>query len=70
MKSARESALINRSQVKPSRIDLSREANVVLKKLEMAKAYGSKRKYNNELKKLAEQYPDMADEILKLKMWG
>ena len=69
MKSARESALINRSQARPGRIDLPREANAVLKKLEMAKVYGSKRKYNNELRKLAEQYPDMADEILKLKIW-
>jgi hypothetical protein len=69
MKSARESALINRSQARPNRIDLPREANAVLKKLEIAKAYGSKRKYDNELRKLAEQYPDMADEIFKLRMW-
>ncbi len=69
MKSARESALLNRSQAKPSGVDLPREANEILKRLQTARMYGSKRKYDKELRKLADQYPAMADEILSLKMW-
>lgn len=69
MKSSRESALTNRSSARPTGVELPHDAAVILKRLHMAKAYGSRRKYEKELKSLAEQYPDMADEIFKLKVW-
>ena len=70
MKSGRESALINKSLAKPSGVEMPQEAMLILKKLQLAKAYGSKRKYEKELVKLAQQYPHMSEEIFKLKVWN
>lgn len=68
MKSARESALLNRSAVRPGKVSMPEEANKILVKLERAKSYGSKRKYNKELEKLVTEYPEMTEQIMKL-MW-
>lgn len=70
MRSIRERALSNTINVKPNGVDLPREAMAILKKLQLAKVHGSKRKYEKELVKLAEQYPHMSEEIFKLKVWN
>jgi hypothetical protein len=66
-KSARESALLNRSIVRPGKVSMPKEATKILVRLERAKSYGSKRKYNKELESLAKQYPEMNEEIMKLR---
>lgn len=69
MKSSRESALNTVSSVKPGKVAMPKEALQILDKLQKAKVYGSKRKYNKELQKLADAYPDMAAQIFQLKVW-
>jgi hypothetical protein len=64
MKSSREGALAQRSFTKSSKIDLGPEAASILKNLERARNYGSKRKYNAELNKLAKNHPEFAQTIL------
>ena len=39
----------------------------ILVKLEYAKNFNNKRRYNKELDKLIVEYPEMAEEIMKLK---
>ena len=67
MKSGRESALLNRSAVRPGRVSMPEEATKILVRLERAKSYGSKRKYNKELEKLITEYPDMTEQIMALR---
>ena len=67
MKSARESALLNTSRARPGKVSMPEEATKILVKLERAKAYGSKRKYNKELDKLINEYPEMSEAITKLR---
>ena len=69
MKSSRDKSMLNTSKAKPSGVDLPKEAMDILKKLQAAKVYGSKRKYNKVLQQLADSYPDMASDIFKLKVW-
>lgn len=64
MKSSRASALAQRSFSKPSNINLGPDAAKILKNLERARNYGSKRKYNAELNKLAKDHPEFAETIL------
>jgi hypothetical protein len=64
MKSSRAGALAQRSFTKPTKVDLGPEAASILKNLERARNYGSKRKYNAELKKLAKNHPEFAETIL------
>ncbi len=66
MKSSRAGALAQRSFTKPGKIDLGPEAAGILKNLERARNYGSKRKYNAELNKLAKNHPEFASSILSL----
>lgn len=66
MKSSRAGALAQRSFSKPGNINLGPEAATILKNLERARNYGSKRKYNAELNKLAKNYPEFATSILSL----
>ena len=61
--------MLNTSKAKPSGVDLPKEAMDILKKLQAAKVYGSKKKYDKVLQELAESYPDMAPDIFKLKVW-
>jgi hypothetical protein len=69
MKSSRDKSMLNPSKAKPSGVDLPKEAMDILKKLQAAKVYGSKTKYNKELQKLADSHPEMASDIFKLKVW-
>ena len=55
--------------VRLRRVDLPKEAMDILKRLQAAKVYGSKRKYNKVLQDLADSYPEMASDIFKLKVW-
>lgn len=64
MKSSRAGALAQRSFAKSNKIDLGPEATSILKNLERARNYGSKRKYNAELNKLAKNHPEFAETIL------
>jgi hypothetical protein len=64
MKSSREGALAQKSIAKPGKIDLGPDAARILKNLERARNYGSKRKYNAELKKLVKQHPEFEEMIL------
>jgi hypothetical protein len=66
MKSSRAGALAQRSFAKPGKIDLGPEAASILKNLERARNYGNKRKYNAELKKLANNHPEFSASILSL----
>ena len=66
MKSNREKALSQASTSKPGKINLGPEANKILKRLERARNYNSKRKYNAELSKLSTQYPEFAASIQML----
>jgi hypothetical protein len=66
MKSPRESALAQTSSVRPGHIDLGPEATKILKRLERARNYGAKKKYNAELQKLIKEYPDFHASILAL----
>lgn len=63
MKSSRAGALAQRSFAKPGKVNLGPEAASILKNLERARNYGSKRKYNAELKKLVKNHPDFAESI-------
>ena len=67
MKSGRESALANKTKIKPRNVTLPKEAMKILVKLEYAKNFNNKRRYNKELDKLIVEYPEMAEEIMKLK---
>jgi hypothetical protein len=64
MKSSRAGALAQRSFAKPGKVNLGPEAASILKNLERARNYGSKRKYNAELNKLAKNHPEFAETIL------
>jgi hypothetical protein len=64
VKSSRAGALAQRSFAKPGKVDLGPEAASILKNLERARNYGSKRKYNAELNKLAKNHPEFAETIL------
>jgi len=64
MKSSRAGALAQRSFAKPGKIDLGPQAASILKNLERARNYGSKRKYNAELIKLARNHPEFSESIL------
>ena len=64
MKSSIAGALAQRSFVKPEKVNLGPEAASILKNLERARNYGSKRKYNAELNKLAKNHPEFAETIL------
>jgi len=66
-KSARESAMLSTCKVRPSKVSMPKEATKVLVRLERAKSYGSKRRYNKELERLAISYPEMSEQILQLK---
>ena len=66
MKSSRAGALAQRSFVKPGKVDLGPEAAKILKNLERARNYGSKRKYNAELNKLCKAHPEFSESILSL----
>lgn len=66
MKSNKEKALTQVSTSKPGKINLGPEANKILKRLERARNYNSKRKYNAELSKLSTEYPDFVDMIKTL----
>jgi hypothetical protein len=68
MKSGRESALSNRTRVKPRNVTLPKEAMKILVKLEYAKNYKDKTRYNNILNKLIKEYPKMKDRIMELKL--
>ena len=67
MKSGRESALANKTKIKPRNVTLPKEAMNILVKLEYAKNFNNKRRYNKELDKLIVKYPEMTEEIMKLK---
>lgn len=64
MKSSRAGALSGTKIIKPGSINLGSEAASILKNLERARNYGSKRKYNAELNKLAKNHPEFAESIL------
>lgn len=66
MKSNKEKALSQTSTAKPGRVNLGPEATKILKRLERARNYNSKRKYNAELSKLSTEYPDFVDMIKTL----
>ena len=66
MKSNKEKALSQVSTAKPGRLNLGPEATQILKRLERARNYNSKRKYNAELVKLSTQYPVFVDMIKAL----
>jgi hypothetical protein len=68
MKSGRESALANRTRVRPRNVTLPKEAMKILVKLEYAKNYKDKTRYNNILDRLIKEYPEMSDQILQLKL--
>ena len=66
MKSNREAALTRRDRVKPRNVTMPKEAMKLLVRLEYARNYKDKTRYNNILKKLADQYPEFAESIEKL----
>jgi hypothetical protein len=68
MKSSRQAALAPKGGVRPNKINLGHEAGAILKSLERAKNYNNKRRYNLELRKLSEKYPQYAASILAL-LW-
>ena len=68
MKSGRESALANKTKIKPRNVTLPKEAMKILVKLEYAKNYKDKTRYNNILDRLIKEYPEMAEDIMKLKL--
>lgn len=68
MKSGRESALANKTKIKPRNVTLPKEAMKILVRLEYAKNYKDKKRYNNILDRLMKEYPEMSDQILQLKL--
>ena len=66
MKSNREAALTRRDRVRPRNVTMPREAMKLLVRLEYARNYKDKTRYNNILKKLVDQYPEYAESIEKL----
>jgi len=61
--------MLSASKAKPSGVDLPKEAMDILKRLQAAKVYGSKKKYDKVLQELAKAHPDMSSDIFKLKVW-
>jgi hypothetical protein len=68
MKSGRKSALSRNNKVKARNVTLPKEAMKLLVQLEYAKNYEDKTRYNNILDRLDRAYPDMSEQILKLKL--
>jgi hypothetical protein len=66
MKSNREAALTRRHKVKSRNITMPKEAMKLLVRLEYAKNYKDKTRYNNILNKLNEEYPEFSDSIQAL----
>jgi|LauGreDrversion4_1035100.scaffolds.fasta_scaffold20327_7 hypothetical protein len=66
MKSNREAALTRRDKVKPRNVTMPKEAMKIAVRLETARNYKDKTRYNNILKKLADEYPDYAESIESL----
>jgi hypothetical protein len=66
MKSNREAALTRRDRVKPRNVTMPKKAMKLLVRLEYARNYKDKTRYNNILKKLVDQYPEYAESIEKL----
>ena len=66
MKSNREAALTRRDRVRPRNVTMPREAMKLLVRLEYARNYKDKTRYNNILKKLVDQYPEYTESIEKL----
>jgi hypothetical protein len=67
MKSNRAKATSAHAFPKSNKPDFSREALSILKNLERARNYGSKRKYNKELDRLVAKHPEFKDSILSLR---
>ncbi len=67
MKSNRAKATQQKSFAKSSKPQFDLEAVRFLKNLERARNYGSKRKYNKELEKLAQQHPEFAESITQFR---
>ena len=67
MKSNRQAALSKGAVVKSRNVSMPKEAIKVLINLERARNYGSKRKYNAELNKLAKNHPEFSESILALR---
>ena len=66
MKSNREAALTRRDRVRPRNVTMPKEAMKLLVRLEYARNYKDKTRYNNILKKLVDQYPEYKESIEKL----
>jgi hypothetical protein len=67
MKSGREAALTRRHRIVPRSVVLPKRAIKLLVKLEYAKNYNDKTRYNNILDKLSTDYPEMSEQIMLLK---
>ena len=68
MKSGRKAALSRSDRVKSRNVTLPKEAMKLLVQLEYAKNYEDKTRYNNILDRLDRAYPEMSEQILKLKL--
>jgi hypothetical protein len=68
MKSGRKSALTKSNKAKSRNVTLPKEAMKLLIRLEYAKNYKDKTRYNNILDRLTAEYPEMSDQILQLKL--
>jgi hypothetical protein len=67
MKSGRKSALTKTNKAKSRNVTLPKEAMKLLTRLEYARNYKDKTRYNNILNKLTAEYPEMSEQILQLK---
>ena len=68
MKSGRKAALSRNDRVKSRNVTLPKEAMKLLVQLEYARNYKDKTRYNNILDRLDRAYPEMSEQILKLKL--
>jgi hypothetical protein len=66
MKSNREAALTHKYKVKPRNVTMPKGAMKILVRLETARNYNDKTRYNNILKKLTDEYPEYAESIESL----
>lgn len=66
MKSSREAALTRKHKVCSRNVTMPKDAMKIAVRLETARNYKDKTRYNNILKKLADEYPDHVESIESL----
>lgn len=66
MKSGREAALSRRDRVRSRNVTMPKEAMKIAVRLETARNYKDKTRYNNILTKLMNEHPEYAESIKSL----